>query len=106
MASVLRQLQAEWNALVPAAQARGIRRVKLLGQGDILRAPLETIAYRRAKLEWLRSLLGGSSLAGLDGLQFGVEIEVILPRGMSRHAAAAKITAAGVECHEELYGHS
>jgi hypothetical protein len=88
------------------AQARGIKRVKLLGQGDVLRAPLEPIAYRRAKLEWLQALLGGTSMAGLEGVQFGVEIEVILPRGVSKSNAAAQIAAAGVPCQEELYGHS
>lgn len=113
MTSILRQLQSEWNSLVPQAQARGIRRVRVLGQGDVSRAPLETIAYRRAKVEWLRALLGETAVAGqatqagpFDSLTFGVEVECILPPGCSRRSAAAAITAAGVPCHEEGYSHS
>lgn len=119
MASVLRQLQAEWNAMVPIAQARGIRRVKILGGGDVSRAPLETIAYRRAKVEWLRSLLGATalspsavnqaptlaSLAGIDVLRFGVELECIMPIGWDRVRLAREVSAAGVPCRDELYGH-
>lgn len=107
MTSVLRELQAEWNAMVPAAQARGIRRVRLLGQGDVNRGPLEAIAYRRAKVEWLRAMLGGSSsLAGFDSLTFGVEIECILPPGTDFSEAARFVTQAGVPCVHERYGHT
>lgn len=75
MVSVLRTLQAEWNELVPQARALGIPRVRTLN------APLETIEYRRTKLEWLRSMLGTSSMADLSSLTFGVEIEFVFPRG-------------------------
>lgn len=98
MVSVLRTLQAEWNALVPEAQARGIRRVRLLN------LPLETIAYRRAKLEWLRAQIGQSG--SFDSLTYGIEIECILPRGVTRRDMAGFIREAGVDCQDELYGHA
>lgn len=110
MVSVLRNLQAEWNALVPEAQARGIRRVRLLN------APLESIEYRRTRLEWLRAQLGttimtpGSaipqSLGDIDQFTFGVEAEVMMPVGMTASRLAQLITQAGVECNEEGYGHA
>lgn len=106
MPSVLRQLQAEWNSMVPAAQARGVRRVRLLGGGDVERAPLETIAHRRSKVEWLRAILGGTSLTALDTHSFGVEIECILPQPHNHASAAAEITLAGIPCRHEGYGHT
>lgn len=103
--------------MVPLAQARGIRRVRILGGGDVNRAPLETIAYRRVKVEWLRSLLGATaftpvapdrapSLAGIDTLTFGVELEVVMPMGWDRERVALEINSAGVMCVAEMYGHS
>lgn len=113
MTSVLRQLQAEWNTLVPAARDRGIPRVRLLN------LPLETIAYRRQKLEWLKAQLGvtssltSSALSSeFDGMTFGVELEFLLPRGrysdgpVSQHSLAARLTEAGVLTSVEVYGHS
>ena len=100
MTSVLRTLQEEWNALVPTAQARGIRRVRILNTSGLL----ETIEYRRAKLEWLRSQIG--TVGGFDSLTFGVEFECILPDGLSHSALAAKITEAGVPCEAQMYNHS
>ncbi len=110
MVSVLRQLQTEWNSLVPEAQARGIRRVRLLN------GPLETIEYRRTRLEWLRAQLGTTlltpggdvgPLGTIDQFTFGVEAEVMMRVGMTRSQLAAKIAAeAGVICEEEGYGHS
>lgn len=99
MTSVLRNLQAQWNELVPAAQARGIRRVRMLN------APLETIQYRRTKLEWLRAQLGTSS--DFDSLTFGVEIEFMMPRqGLTQYMLADDLIAAGVETRVEDYGHA
>ena len=112
MVSVLRTLQAEWNALVPQAQTLSIRRVRLLND------PLETIAYRRAKLEWLRGEISRLSATTaltpsapdasprLDLYTFGVEIEFIIGRGISREDLARAITAAGVACRTEGYGHT
>lgn len=105
MTSVLRRLQAEWNELVPAAQARRVPRVRLLN------APLETIAYRRAKLEWLRAQLGvTTSLTAMssefDSLTFGVELEFLRPHSsVSTRELAERLTAAGVETRVEIYGH-
>lgn len=107
MTSVLRQLQAEWNTLVPMAQARRVPRVRMLN------APLETIAYRRAKLEWLKAQLNltGSvatlaAASDLDAFSFGAELEFILPYGQSAATLAAAITAAGVPCHSSIYTHT
>src|SRR5262245_57816490 len=91
MASVLRQIQAEWNSLVPRAQALGIRRVRLLN------APLETIAYRRSKLEWLKAQIGTDE--GFDSWSFGPEIECILPGGWSHARLADEVrTSTGLDC--------
>jgi len=98
MTSVLRNLQAEWNSMVPAATARGIRRVRLLN------APLETIAYRKAKVEWLRAQLG--TTASFESLTFGVEIECHRPRGVTMSAVAHAISQAGVPCQFESYNHT
>lgn len=99
MPSVLRQVQEEWNALVPAAQARGLRRVNIIPA-----TRLEAIADRRAKLEWLRAQL--SITGSFDGLSFGVEIECIRPPGMSLSRLAQLVAAGGVPCSEQRYGHS
>jgi len=98
MTSVLRTLQAEWNELVPVAQARGIRRVRLLN------APLETIAYRRDKLEWLRAQIG--VVGGFDSLTFGVEIECMYSASNNMRSIATAISQAGVLCEVEHYNHS
>lgn len=95
MPSILRQLQAEWNTLVPQAQARGIRRVRLLN------APLETIAYRSAKLQWLREQL--SSGATFAQLTFGVELECLVP--CSYHEVVEALRAAGVPACAPGYTH-
>jgi Putative amidoligase enzyme len=110
MVSVLRQLQAEWNAIVPQAQALSIRRVRPLN------APLESIEYRRTKLEWLRgeiarlsattSLTQASVVQDLSVLTFGVELEFIVARGQSRGMIASAITLAGVDCRSETYNHN
>ena len=64
--SKLRVLQIEWNSLVQVAQAKGlrlrnrmhIREVALFPQG-----PKESIAHRRARIEWLRRELGMTEYA-------------------------------------------
>lgn len=100
MTSVLRQLQAEWNSLVPAARSRSIPRVRLINdQGGLL----ETISYRRAKVQWLRSMLGSS--ADLDALTFGVELEHIMPAGMTGDRLCQLLRDAGIVCYPEEYNH-
>jgi hypothetical protein len=135
MVSVLRTLQSEWNALVPQAVALNIRRVRTLGNGraDFVGWPLETIEYRRTKLEWLRGEIARlSGMAGpftlaeamstssltapgsvvvdsvdLSGLTFGVEFEFILPTDHNHHSMAQRLrNNTGIECHSEGYGHS
>lgn len=100
MTSVLRTLQAEWNTLVPEAQRRGIRRVRMLN------APLETIEYRRTKLEWLKSQLG-LMVGGFDQLTFGVEIECIMPPEYSggHDRLARELNESGIPCRYEQYNH-
>ena len=108
MVSILRTLQAEWNDLVPLAQERGIPRVRRLN------GTLEPIAYRRERLEWLRDQLGMGSTAlstpeqvnfALDAMTFGVELEFLMPYGVTREMVARKINAAGVPCVAEEYNH-
>ena len=110
MVSVLRTLQAEWNALVPQAQALNIRRVRTLND------PLETIPYRRGKLEWLQgeiarlgattSLTPTAVSPRLDIYTFGVELEFIIAPGLTRDDLARVISAAGVPCRSEGYNHN
>jgi hypothetical protein len=101
--SVLRQLQQEWNALVPAGQARGlpIREVSLYPQGLH-----ERITHRRARLEWLRAQLG--TVANVDQFSFGVELEFTFPvgNGHTREALAAAVRQLGIGCNVEVYNHS
>lgn len=97
MASELRRLQAEWNDLVPLARERGVPRVRMLN------APLETIAYRKGKLEWLKSIL--QDTVSVSTLTFGIELECIMPPGMTRDDLAAQLTLAGVVTSAEVYGH-
>lgn len=98
MVSVLRNLQAEWNSLVPRAQAQGIPRVRMLN------GPLETIQYRRDKLNWLKSLL--SSATDVSALSFGVELECLMPTGVTKENIAVRIRDLGVECEVEVYNHN
>jgi hypothetical protein len=92
------------------AQELGIRRVRTLN------LPLETIDYRRQKLEWLRSEIARLSAttamtptpamtADLSVFTFGVELEFILGPGTSRDDLARRMTAAGVTCTSESYNH-
>jgi len=99
MVSRLRTLQAEWNALVPAAQARGIPRVRLLN------LPLETIAYRETKLNWLKAQLQ-STTASINSLSFGVELECLLPPNHTRETLAVLVREAGIDCQAEAYNHT
>lgn len=105
----LREMQATWNSLVPQAQALGIRRVRLLN------LPLETKQYREAKLSWLQGEIERLSattairtieVSDISVFTFGVELEFIMPVGMTRRELARLITAAGVACNEERYGHT
>lgn len=116
MVSVLRTLQAEWNELVPTATALGIRRVRTLN------LPLETIEYRRTKLEWLRgeiarlSTMRAPAIAttfltpvieqDLSALTFGVELELLMPVGMNHMRLAMAINTAGIVCQSEGYNHN
>jgi hypothetical protein len=107
--SRLRQLQIEWNNLVPDAQARGIRvnPVRLYPEGLH-----ERITHRQNRLNQLRTQLGLTTAltsavsANVDGaLTFGVELE-FTHRGRSRSAVVAALTAAGIVVAEEGYNHA
>jgi hypothetical protein len=96
--SILRDRQAEWNALVPLAHQHGIR-VRPHS------ALPESIAYIDRRLEWLKAQLGSSTTPLVSDFTFGVEMECIMPRTMTRSKLAELVTAAGVPCHDEGYNH-
>lgn len=102
MVSVLRQLQEQWNALVPQAQAAGIPRVRMLNN------PLETIQYRRDKLNWLRAQLMGATSSNpvMPDRSFGVEIECFLPREGSRDGLINAIRGTGIQIEFQNYNHN
>jgi hypothetical protein len=70
----------------------------------MLNGPLETIQYRRDKLNWLKSLL--TSSADLSAMSFGVEIECLLPVGVDRYSVVEKLAAVGVIAAVEGYNHT
>jgi hypothetical protein len=105
----IRQCWDEWNRLVPIANAMGIR--------------VRTRAYTRtsreeanARLDWLRSQIGPRALmAGSDQFDlptavmaqtFGVEFEVILPRGHTHSSFASALIEGGLDARVELYNHT
>lgn len=100
----LSELQAEWNSLVPAAQVAGIRGVRPL------RSVHESVAIGTRRVQWLRDRLGVSTshtpVQDIGDLTFGVELEVLLPRGMDHHGLAALVAAAGVPCRFLGYTHA
>lgn len=107
-----REIQEEWNRLVPAALAAGLR-------AAIWTNPAPSAFRGMRRLNWLRSQLGisgamiaqdGSTVsviadADFGNFTFGVELEFFLPFNMTRAALAAAINAAGVRCVEEIYNH-
>lgn len=106
----LSEIQTQWNALVPQAQARGLR-VNAW-------ATLPPTARRgMVRLNWLRQQLGQQvstaavtvaidGMAAFAGLSFGVEIECLVPVGLRGYNIAAAITEAGIECNTEVYNHT
>jgi len=107
--SELRSLQAEFNALVPVAHSLGI-----FSGVRILRSVHENVTVGRQRVAALRARIAArqgtsTSVAALNiragSDTFGVELEVILPRGMSHYALAQAITAAGVACEAQSYNH-
>lgn len=107
--SVLRQLQTEWNTLVPQAQSRGlrgVREVRLYPQGLH-----ERITHRRARLEWLRRELNlTTALSAVTpeagAFTFGVELECIVPHGRTLGELARAIANTGLDCRHEVYNHT
>lgn len=93
----LREIQIEWNALVPQAQARGIRGVR------VLRSVHESLALGTSRLAWLRAQL---EPVPVDGQTLGVELECILPRGCSRDDLVNALTAAGIQARSEHLNHT
>lgn len=111
--SRLRDLQVQWNELVPAAQARGlrgVREVRLYPQGLHERIP-----HRQARLDWLRRELGLTSttslvtpaiaLGGLQEFTFGVELEFTHAR-VARWAIVEALTREGIQIVDESYNHA
>lgn len=107
--SRLRDLQVEWNALVPTAQAqglRGVREVRLYPEGLH-----ERITHRQNRLNWLRRELNittaftGVVSSNVQGdFTFGVELEFFHPR-QTRSQVCAALNAAGIACQDETYNH-
>lgn len=107
----LRAIYNEWNSLVPQARAQGI---------DVnawVRLP-PTARRGMQRLAWLRQQLGQTTvpltvvpaaapIADLfDFTTFGVEIECMMPHGMSAADLARYVTDAGVDCRQEVYNHN
>jgi len=92
----LRQIQLEWNALVPQAQARGIR-------VRTLRSVHESLNLGMSRLAWLKAQL---EPVPVDGQTFGVELECILPRGRSRDDLARLLVEAGIVVQVEHLNHN
>jgi hypothetical protein len=93
MPSRLREIQAEWNALVP--QAAGIARVRMWT------IPPASIWEGEARLNWLKAQL--LSRASTFGLGFGVEIESMLPQGFYRSDLRRELIGQGISVEEVLW---
>lgn len=119
MPSRLRQLQIEWNELVPMGQQRGlnVRPVALYPAGLHERIP-----HRQRRINWLRSELNLTTIlnqsatieqlrgvdlgAGFDSpFTFGVELEIIMPSGWTSERLALELTNAGIRTVAETYNH-
>jgi hypothetical protein len=113
----LRRLRLEWNDLVAIAQPRGVRHVWL----EELRRRVRVQARQHFQIsriearDRVRSLRNAvapffAPTAGLStdpalGDTFGVELELIMPPGVTDRDIASRITQAGVLCQVERYGH-
>ena len=107
--SVLREIQSEYNALVPLAHSLGIfsgvRHLTTTHESIAVGRRRLAELHRRIALRQPQTMTSVAALTGTQSDTFGVEIECLLPAGMSHHALAAAITAAGVACHAEGYNH-
>jgi hypothetical protein len=112
------QIQAAWNALVPAAQARGIRathwtnpapsRIRGMRRLNWLQAQLARLGDSAASISttMVDSVLVTSIAPNLAEFTFGVELECFLPVGKTRLQLAQAIRASAcVPCSEESYHH-
>lgn len=109
----IRDIVAQYNALIPEAQERGIRNARLW-------TGIPSTSLRgMQRLQWLRRQLGQATaqvapmeLASVDpanefdAMTWGVEIEALLPLAYDRQTLAADITAAGVKCQVEVLSHN
>jgi hypothetical protein len=95
-AARLRAVYEEWNSLVP--QAAGLSRVRVWTQ-----VPAD-IARGEARLNWLKTQLRyRSSTLGLD---FGVEMESLLPSGTYRENLRDRLREAGLAAEVEMLNHT
>jgi hypothetical protein len=95
----VRELVAEFNALATQARAQGINNADTKHRNS----PYKNITVGQKRLAKLRALLASSGApaaydAAIATQTFGPELEVIMPRGMTREDLAQAITAAGVTC--------
>lgn len=100
----LRRLCLEYNSLVPLALERGIRvRPRAHFHMD-RRVARQMVADLRASVAPFFAPSTGAS-ADLGSDTFGVELEFIMPRGLTRTSLAQQLQAEGVMCLEEHYNH-
>jgi hypothetical protein len=109
-----RRLVQEWNSLVPAA----IRAGWYIGRRTPVNCTVRTypdwrigLAEAVRRVEWIRSVTAGISVEQVASSErhewtFGVELELILPLGLSHSGLAERIRDAEVNCHSEHYNHS
>jgi hypothetical protein len=93
--SRLRDIQAEWNSLVP--QASGLSRVRLWT------SPPANIVEGETRLNWLKAQL--LSRASTFGLTFGTELESILPNGTYHSHLRTALIGAGIAAEVEHLNH-
>lgn len=91
---------------LPGHDARLKGRLLRLARGT---DPADALVALRV-LGWDRLLTGNrttrrAARADTAGRRFGIEIELQLPRGMSRHTLAGRIAAASIPCEAENYNH-
>lgn len=77
------------------------RYLKYMAQRGLITLP--GVEFRPRVARMLETTALSSDLAEFT---FGVELEVILPRGMSHAAAAEEVNLAGVACRAEVYNHN
>lgn len=108
-------LLAEWNRLVPVAISQGYRPRGRTPVGFTMKPYLYWKVNRQhaeAAVAWIRNLTNGMPQPSVILTQptvhvmtFGVELECMMPEGMTHLELARLIDTAGVPCSNEMYNH-